>query len=107
MLADKDSLNKVLTETIEQQKTKVSEADALKQELDQCKNSLDEAIKEKEQLQLKHEKDVLELQKQLQNEKIEEIAKYQEMYMTLLQNQQQEQTKKTTRKPRKATTKGE
>lgn len=116
MLNDKDNLNKVLAETIEQQKMKITamerktnEAEALKEELEKCKDNLSKSIKDNEKQQLQHEKDILSLEKKLQAEKIAEIDKYQNMYMTLVQEQQQNQqekslTKKTTTRTKKTTT---
>lgn len=96
MLKDKDNLNTALTDKTEQQakeitgmKEKIKEIEALKEELEKCKNDLGEAIKDKEQQQLQHEKNILALEKKLQAEKTREVEKYQNMYFSLLQEQQQ------------------
>lgn len=119
MLADKSNLNKALNETVEQMKQQITgmkeknnEAQALKAELEKCKNDLSETIKEKEQMQLQHEKDILALEKKLQAEKVKEVEKYQNMYFSLLQEQQQEKPQdqeqpKTTKRGRKKATAAE
>lgn len=96
MLKDKDNLNTALADKTEQQakeitgmKEKIKEIEALKEELEKCKNDLGEAIKDKEQQQLQHEKNILALEKKLQAEKTREVEKYQNMYFSLLQEQQQ------------------
>lgn len=116
MLADKSNLNRALNETVEQLKMqntgmerKIEEAAALKAELENCKNKLSVAIKDKEQQQLQHEKDILALEKKLQAEKTKEVEKYQNMYFSLLQEQQQEKPQdqeqpKTTKRGRKKAT---
>ena len=98
MLADKSNLNRALNETVEQLKMqntgmerKIEEMEAVKAELEKCKNSLNEASKDKEQLQLQHEKNILALEKKLQAEKTNEVEKYQNMYFSLLQEQQQQE----------------
>lgn len=116
MLNDKDKLNKAHTDKIEQQtkeitdmKEKIEEVGALRAELEKCRNDLSAAFKNKEQIQLKHEKDMLELEKKLQAEKTKEVEKYQALYLSLLQEQKlnkQEQEgkpepKKTTRVKKK------
>lgn len=113
MLADKSNLNRALNETVDQMKIQMTGmkeknklVEALKEELEKCKNDLDEAIKDKEQQQLQHEKNILALEKKLQAEKTNEVEKYQNMYFSLLQEQQQEkqeqqQPKKTTRTRKK------
>lgn len=117
MLADKSNLNRALNETIEQQKIQITEmkeksklVEALKEELEQYKNKLSKAIKDKEQQQLQYDKNIMAVEKKLQSEKIVEIEKYQNMYFSLLQEQQQdnkeqeqEQTKPK-RSRKKATT---
>lgn len=113
MLADKSNLNRALNETVDQMKMQNTEmeeksklVEALKEELEQCKGKLNEAIKEKDQLQLQNEKDMLAMEKELQAEKVKEVEKYQNMYFSLLQEQQQEKedkpvSKKTTRTKKK------
>lgn len=97
MLADKSNLNRALNETVEQLKMqntgmgkKVKEVEALKEELQNCKNELRKAIKDKEQQQLQYDKNIMAVEKKLQAEKIAEVEKYQNMYFSLLQEQQQE-----------------
>lgn len=109
MLKDKDNLNTALADKTEQQakeitgmKEKIKEVEALKEELQNCKNDLDEAIKDKDQMQLQHEKDMLAMEKKLQAEKTKEVEKYQSMYLALLQ--EQGEIKKTTARTKKATT---
>lgn len=111
MLADKSNLNRALNETVEQMKQQITgmkeknnEAQALKAELEKCKNDLSGAIKNKEQLQLQHEKDMLAMEKKLQTEKVKEVEKYQNMYFSLLQEQQQEKQEQQQEKPKKTTT---
>lgn len=108
MLEEKEKLNKILTETAERQKLQITgiekkadEAEALKAELEECQKELSSAKKENERLQIKHEKDMISIEKKFQNEKIEEINKYQKMYFELLQKQ--EPPKKTTTRTRKTT----
>lgn len=106
-LADKEKLNEALTATINQydsQKEKIAELDAAHEENKKQQNVINDLKKEIEQQQLQHEKDMLALEKQLQKEKIEEIEKYQKMYMELLQKHEQEQQKKTTSSKTKKTT---
>lgn len=102
MLKDKDNLNKALTDKAEQQakeitgmKEKSKELEELKAELEQCRNDLSTAFNDKEQLLIQHEKDMLALEKKLQTEKVKEVEKYQALYLSLLQ--EQEQPKKTTK----------
>lgn len=111
MLKDKDNLNTALTDKTEQQakeitgmKEKIKEIEALKEELEKCKNDLGEAIKDKEQQQLQHEKNILALEKKLQAEKTREVEKYQNMYFSLLQEQQHEKQEQQQEKPKKTTT---
>ena len=111
MLADKSNLNRALNETIEQQKIQITEmkeksklVEALKQELEQYKNKLSKAIKDKEQQQLQYDKNIMAVEKKLQSEKIAEIEKYQNMYFSLLQEQQQEKQEQQQEKPKKTTT---
>lgn len=110
IITDKSNLNRALNETVEQLKMqntgmerKIEEAAALKAELENCKNDLSETIKEKDQLQLQHEKDMLAMEKELQAEKVKEVEKYQNMYFSLLQ-EQQEKPKKITRTKKKPIT---
>lgn len=116
MLADKSNLNKALNETIDQMKMqntgmeeKSKQVEALKEELEQCKGKLNEAIKDKDQMQLQHEKNILALEKKLQQEKTKEVEKYQNMYFSLLQEkkqdkqeQQQEQQQQEQEQPKTA-----
>lgn len=111
MLADKSNLNRALNEAIDQQKQqitgmerKIQEGEALKAELEKCKNELSEAIKDKEQQQLQYDKNIMAVEKKLQAEKITEIEKYQNMYFSLLQEQQQEKQEQQQEKPKKTTT---
>lgn len=97
MLADKSNLNRALNETVEQLKMqntgmerKIEEMEAVKAELERCRANLNSTIKEKDQLQLQHEKDMLAKEKKLQAEKTREVEKYQNMYFSLLQEQQQD-----------------
>ena len=97
MLADKANLNRALNETVDQKKIqitgmkeKIKEVEALKEELERCRANLNSTIKEKDQLQLQHEKDMLAMEKKLQAEKVKEVEKYQSMYFSLLQEQQQD-----------------
>lgn len=101
MLNDKDKLNKVLADKAKQQekeitemKEKIEEAKTLKAELERCRADLNTTIKDKEQLQLKHEKEMLALEKKLQDEKTKEVEKYQALYLSLLQGQKQDQQEK-------------
>lgn len=96
IITDKSNLNRALNEAIDQQKQqitgmerKIQEVETLKAELEKCKNELREAIKDKEQQQLQHEKDMLAMEKKLQAEKVKEVEKYQNMYFSLLQEQQE------------------
>ena len=111
IIADKSNLNRALNETIEQQKIQITEmkeksklVEALKQELEQYKNKLSKAIKDKEQQQLQYDKNIMAVEKKLQSEKIAEIEKYQNMYFSLLQEQQQEKQEQQQEKPKKTTT---
>lgn len=97
MLKDKDKLNEARKEAIEQQKRELTEmkekskqVEILNTELEKCRTDLSTAIKDKEQLLIQHEKDMLELEKKLQNEKATEIERYQALYLTLLQDKKQD-----------------
>lgn len=109
ILADKSNLNRALNETVEQLKMqntgmekKVKEIERLKAELEKCKNDLGEAIKDKEQQQLQYDKNIMAVEKKLQAEKITEIEKYQNMYFSLLQEQQQEKQEQPQEQPKTA-----
>lgn len=102
MLSDKEKLNTALAETVEQQKLqitgteeKANEMEKLKAKVIECQNQLQDAEKAMEQQQLQHKNDILELKEKLQNEKAEEIAKYQKLYFDMMQEKKPKTTRST------------
>lgn len=102
ILSEKEKLNTALAETVEQQKSQITdmktsdeEVKTLRAEIERYQNMLSDIKKDMEQQQLQHEKDMLALEKKLQDEKTTEIEKYQKLYFDMIQE------KKTTKSPRK------
>lgn len=102
ILSEKEKLNTALAETVEQQKSQITdmktsdeEVKTLRAEIERYQNMLSGIKKDMEQQQLQHERDMLALEKKLQDEKTTEIEKYQKLYFDMIQE------KKTTKNPRK------
>lgn len=106
MLSDKDSLNKALTDSCNALKMQIKDAEALKAQLvefDSLKSQIGQLKAELEHKDLEFEKNVLELERQKQNEiaglkekHISEIEHYQNLYRELLEQKKTSVRKKKT-----------
>lgn len=84
-LADKEQLNKTLTESYHILKSKLDLMTEQISEAENIKSKLAELTNEKEQMKLDYQRKLLETEKKYQEEKQAEIDKYQQKYFYLLE----------------------